>query len=165
MIYFCSHILSMYLFVIDKPLFVCSSQVVRCAILNTNGMGFSTRTYHYKWNSSFITIYNFKIYYVTLSIRTITTTKSYCSGFPFFSFKANFAPRVWHIIKTLAPSQYKEKFPLHDDVIKWKHFPRYWPFVRGIHRSRWIPRTKASDAELWCFLSFTFIYLNKRLSK
>ena len=23
----------------------------------------------------------------------------------------------------------------HDDVIKWKHFPRYWPFVRGIHRS------------------------------
>ena len=25
--------------------------------------------------------------------------------------------------------------PPHDDVIKWKHFPRYWPFVRGIHRS------------------------------
>ena len=24
---------------------------------------------------------------------------------------------------------------LHDDIIKWKHFPRYWPFVRGIHRS------------------------------
>ena len=24
---------------------------------------------------------------------------------------------------------------LHNDVIKWKHFPRYWPFVRGIHRS------------------------------
>ena len=23
---------------------------------------------------------------------------------------------------------------IHDDVIKWKHFPRYWPFVRGIHR-------------------------------
>ena len=41
---------------------------------------------------------------------------------------------------------------VHDDVIKWKHFPRYWPFVRGIHRSRRIPRTKASDVELWCFL-------------
>ena len=40
----------------------------------------------------------------------------------------------------------------HDDVIKWKHFPRNWPFVREIHRSRWIPHTKASDAELWCFL-------------
>ena len=24
---------------------------------------------------------------------------------------------------------------IHDDVIKWKQFPRYWPFVRGIHRS------------------------------
>ena len=23
----------------------------------------------------------------------------------------------------------------HDDVIKWKHFPRNWPFVRGIHQS------------------------------
>ena len=22
----------------------------------------------------------------------------------------------------------------HNDVIKWKYFPRYWPFVRGIHR-------------------------------
>ena len=26
-------------------------------------------------------------------------------------------------------------FSYHDDVIKWKHFPRNWPFVRGIHRS------------------------------
>ena len=28
-------------------------------------------------------------------------------------------------------------FPLfgHNDFIKWKHFPRNWPFVRGIHRS------------------------------
>ena len=24
---------------------------------------------------------------------------------------------------------------IHDDVIKWKHFPRYWPFVWRIHRS------------------------------
>ena len=23
----------------------------------------------------------------------------------------------------------------HDDVSKWEHFPRHWPFVRGIHRS------------------------------
>ena len=39
---------------------------------------------------------------------------------------------------------------IHDYVIKWKHFPRYWPlWVRGI---QWIVITKASDAELWCFL-------------
>ena len=31
--------------------------------------------------------------------------------------------------------QHKQRiFRVHDDVIKW-HFPRYWPFVRGIHRS------------------------------
>ena len=24
---------------------------------------------------------------------------------------------------------------VHDDVIKWKYFPRYWPFERGVHRS------------------------------
>ena len=29
--------------------------------------------------------------------------------------------------------QYKPS--VHDDVIKWKHFPRNWPFVWGIHRS------------------------------
>ena len=28
-----------------------------------------------------------------------------------------------------------ENHRTHDDVIKWKHFPRYWPFVRGIHPS------------------------------
>ena len=27
------------------------------------------------------------------------------------------------------------KNPRHDDIIKWKHFPHYWPFVLGIHRS------------------------------
>ena len=27
------------------------------------------------------------------------------------------------------------RFEFHGDVIKWKHFPCYWPFVRGIHRS------------------------------
>ena len=38
-------------------------------------------------------------------------------------------------------------YPVHDDVIKWKYFPRNWPFVWGIHWSRWIPHTKASDVE------------------
>ena len=26
-------------------------------------------------------------------------------------------------------------YSIHDDLIKWKKFRRYWPFVRGIHRS------------------------------
>ena len=30
---------------------------------------------------------------------------------------------------------FKIQDSIHDDVIKWRHFPRYWPFVRRIHRS------------------------------
>ena len=40
----------------------------------------------------------------------------------------------------------------HDDVIKWKHFSRYWPIVREFTGLRWFSRTKVSDSELWCFL-------------
>ena len=47
-----------------------------------------------------------------------------------FSFSCYFWRMAW--IKC-CPS--KETIESHDDVIKWKHFPRYWPFVRGIHRS------------------------------
>ena len=36
-----------------------------------------------------------------------------------------------HYIKMI----HRRRNVLHDDVIKWRHFPRYWPFVRGIHRS------------------------------
>ena len=28
-----------------------------------------------------------------------------------------------------------DSIPTNDDVIKWKHFLRYWPFARGIHGS------------------------------
>ena len=59
--------------------------------------------------------------------------------------RPSFAPYL-----DLSPSEFQDN--THDDVIKWKQFPRNWPFVRGIHRSRWIPHTKASDAELWCLL-------------
>ena len=40
----------------------------------------------------------------------------------------------------------------HDDVIRWKHFPRHWPLCGEFAGHRRIPLTKASDAELWCFL-------------
>ena len=50
----------------------------------------------------------------------------------------------------------------HDDVIKWKHFPCYWPFVRGVHRSPVLPLTNASDG---AFDVFYDMRLNKRLSK
>ena len=57
--------------------------------------------------------------------------------------------RLWHYYtckvpcKSTSPSykcinQYSQLQPCNhppDDVIKLTHFPRYWPFVRGIHRS------------------------------
>ena len=45
-----------------------------------------------------------------------------------------------HCVKDLGIVDYRrctscQSVDSHDDVIKWKHFPRYWPFVWGIHRS------------------------------
>ena len=54
------------------------------------------------------------------------------------------SPYTWwrHDMKTFLvsgrfPSQRDRNADIwyHDDVIKWKHFPRYWPFMWGIHRS------------------------------
>ena len=45
---------------------------------------------------------------------------------------------------------------IHDDVIKWKHFPRYWPFARGIPTQRQVTRS---------FDVFFDLRPNKRLSK
>ena len=33
-----------------------------------------------------------------------------------------------------APRRSDDVCIIHEDVIRWKHFPRYWSFVRGIHR-------------------------------
>ena len=49
----------------------------------------------------------------------------------------------------------------HDDVIKWMHFPRYWPFVRGIHRS---PVNYPHKGQ-WHGLLMFDMRLNKQLTK
>ena len=51
----------------------------------------------------------------------------------------------------------------HDYVIKWKHFPRYWPFVRGIHRSS----VNSPHKGQWrgALMFFFYLRLIKRLSK
>ena len=52
---------------------------------------------------------------------------------------------------------------IHDDVIKWKQFPHYWPFVRGIHQS---PVNSPHKGQWHGALMFSLIYaLNERLSK
>ena len=48
---------------------------------------------------------------------------------------------IWNMgIRPHCPDSLKQCIDMHpgihhDDVIKWKPFPRYWPFVQGIHRS------------------------------
>ena len=46
---------------------------------------------------------------------------------------ANFTWILWAYY--LLHSKFLHREPRHDDVMKWKHFPRYWLFMRGIHRS------------------------------
>ena len=78
-------------------------------------------------------------------IKKWITTSNFDS-FPFF-FTAYTIKKV-----EIRDSDHSEYSGEQDDVIKWKHFPRYWPFVRGIHRSR-------------SFDVFFHLRLNKRLSK
>ena len=64
----------------------------------------------------------------------------------------------------MSPSQ--RSIDVHDDVIKWKHFPRHWPFMRGIH---WYIRNLAHNStssqetyacnnnDTWCIYIYIYI--------
>ena len=45
------------------------------------------------------------------------------------------SPCCWCDSKMKHSSTNERIWLQHDDVNKWKHFPRYWTFVRGLHRS------------------------------
>ena len=49
---------------------------------------------------------------------------------------------------------------IHDDVIKWKHFPPYWPFVRETIGHLWIPLTKPVTRS---FGVFFYLRLTRKL--
>ena len=52
---------------------------------------------------------------------------------------------------------------IHDDVIKWKHFPRYWPFVRGIHQS---PVNSLHKGQWrWALMFFICVWINGWVNK
>ena len=55
---------------------------------------------------------------------------------------------IKHLQWAMSPGEH------HDDVINWKHFPRYWPFVRGIHRSPVNSRRKGQwrGALMFCMI-------------
>ena len=73
------------------------------------------------------------------------------------SLSRNITTFLFHIVD-ITPAD-----TLHDDVLKWKHFPRYWPFVREIHRS---PVNSQHKGQRRGALVFFFdLRLNKPLKK
>ena len=62
----------------------------------------------------------------------IEITATYPRGWWISASKPKFYQSYWS-----APCQphHLDVHHYHDDNIKWKHFPLYWPFVRGIHWS------------------------------
>ena len=95
--------------------------------------------------------------------------KAYCniiketwSVLPITGLKTNRLYTVHELGNITIEEYHQHPYEPYDAVIKWKHFPRYWKFVRGFTGHRWTPHTKASEAELWCFLDQR---LNKRLRK
>ena len=58
----------------------------------------------------------------------------------------------WYIWKTTW--QENRAVVCHDDVIKWKHFPRNWPCVRGIH---WSPVNSPHKGQWRGALMFSLI--------
>ena len=66
---------------------------------------------------------------------------------------------VYWILCTVVQWWLHEMETFHDDVIKWTHFPRYWPFVRGIHRSQ----VNSPHKDQWpgaLMFSLIFVWIN-----
>ena len=84
------------------------------------------------------------------SIRTVSTlviVRKICSIEQLNNINLHHLLHSWHV---------------HDAVIKWRHFPCYWPFVRGIHRS---PVNSPHKGQWRGVLMFSLICVCKPLSK
>ena len=58
-----------------------------------------------------------------------------CSEWGRESFLSSLINHLWQYSPTQEqPNRYTNTWRL-DDAIKWKHFPRHWPFVQGTHPS------------------------------
>ena len=66
------------------------------------------------------------------------------------SYKYTFITPWWNMHGIRGPFQYE----YHDDVIKWKHFPRYWPFVRRVY---WSPVNSPHKGQWRGALMFSLI--------
>ena len=127
---------------------------MRCIIRKRHNIG---------WQGNANMIYNCISKHLSLKVILFTgwvSEHSSCDEVPSVSWPTIDALSIiMHGITGYKPASFQDEavgavkdVSIHDDVIKWTHFPHYWPFVRGIHRSPVNSPTKASDSELWCFL-------------
>ena len=88
------------------------------------------------------------LYHKVIYVEFMSDTSVIHKGLPCY---------IWHISVICISGV------VHYDVIKWKHFPRYWPFVRGIQP---VTGEFPLKGQWQGALVFSMICaLNKRLSK
>ena len=126
-------------------------QVYICLIILTNNEPGHWRINCSQWK--YAPSYFIVIIWLTIS-RFVWCNETYLQFFHWYQGNHNaivpvllkYLRDMWTISLHLTHIEHGEQRTLcifHDDVVNWKHFPRYWPFVWG---PQWIPHTKASDA-------------------
>ena len=85
-------------------------------------------------------------------------------GYNIITFQVTWYLRISSVISGKLPEMYEKSVAVinakmisitHDNVIKWKNFPRYWPFVRGIYRS---PVNSPHKSQWRGALMFSLVY-------
>ena len=123
--------------------------------------------YHWEvFHSTYISLLGFKLWCI-VEQRAGDTIGFYTHIF-ILSTEYTCKPGVWGrfccVFCTVRfPISFRVTSPalVHDDVMPWKRFPRYRPFVRGIHRSRVDSRSKAPIMRALIF----YVSPNKRLNE
>ena len=127
---------------------LCRAPIQVPTLLNGAIIFMSTHVHHSTWGpnvknglSSEVSLYQ----YLTVAVVHSCGTSHLC-GFPWWAGQATQLASGWLVLSPAAiltetcwtveeSTTWALNWNQHDDVIKWKHFPRYWPFVRGIQRS------------------------------
>ena len=113
-------------------------------------------------NNSYITnsLYNRSKTSLTCTIRSYILVSSHMLNLGIHFYQASmpvfYLFKRWPHLYSKSKSSGPADFPTHDDVIKWKHFPHNWPFVRGIHRS---PVNSPHKGQWRGALMFSLIYV------
>ena len=85
----------------------------------------------HQWNLKRNSLFSFKKMHLKMSSAK---WQNFCFGRNIFKQNTSFFG-TWNRCHGTGMAEALVISRCHGDVIKWKPFPRYWPFVRGNHRS------------------------------